>query len=148
MELEGQSNSQPQSGANPQVVSLLSFPNSTRSLEHEQRQLLALADLITARLGTITHETASASSSTESTKQIQEARRPMENGHRTELPQIHDMDDEEFNNLMDTQGFGVDQDQAAQESQSAPVPASQAHPGPVAPTPPTAPMKPTASRRN
>jgi len=122
-----------QNQASEQVKLVLSASNTPTSVEQEKQQLMALKHLIDARL--------------------QSLAQPSVNGSRKpiEFSQYHQMDDKEFNDLMDAEmdgAFAVDEEQAVHSTNSAlvapvaPMMAAPLHMAPVAPMAPMAFMKP------
>lgn len=139
-------------GATTEMAAVFATSGAFAPMGSEMQQLLVLQELIAKRVAEIAPPTPSAVkpiTEAPQLKPVTDAPKPVENGHvgivHSELPNDHQMDDQEFNELMDAEtdsAFAVDQEQAVSSSpQSAPIaPMAPMMPVTIAPVAPMAPM--------
>jgi hypothetical protein len=132
------------------MVLLLTNTSPSASSDTELQQLLTLRELISKRVVALRTPAPSLSPRVEPAPAVPDALQPnpVENGHagHADLPNDHQIDEQEVNDLMDAEmdgAFEIDQEQAAppSSSQSAPIaPMAPMMPISMAPVAPMAPM--------
>ena len=155
-----------QKEASPDMIQVLTRPHASGQIEQEKQQLMVLSKLISVRLMQIVPPDTTptppaepaecaAASEPRATKPVQHFKQQQRGKQQdTHSDLHHEMDDKEFNELMDADmdgAFEVDEDQAVamphhhHPSQSAPIaPMAPMMSMPMAPIAPIAPMAPMA----